>query len=90
VSLSGFAYNRAALDALAQLPKKVRRQIRQKVEALAANLDATPQNTKRLLRSDPEKPIYRLRSGDYRILYIVQNSSEIVVLEIGHRKDIYR
>ena len=35
--------------------------------------------------------VYRERSGDYRILYIVRsNPDEVLILDIGHRKEIYR
>jgi len=35
--------------------------------------------------------VYRLRVGTYRILYRVENHRLVVlVLKIGHRKDIYR
>jgi mRNA interferase RelE/StbE len=34
---------------------------------------------------------YRIRVGDYRVLYELENSVLIVfVVEVGHRKDIYR
>lgn len=34
---------------------------------------------------------YRVRVGDYRIIYSVQESTiTIVVVAIGHRKDVYR
>lgn len=34
---------------------------------------------------------FRLRVGDYRILYDVYNHSKtVLILRIGHRKDIYR
>ena len=31
-----------------------------------------------------------IRSGDYRILYALEGGSRITILDIGHRKDIYR
>ena len=34
--------------------------------------------------------VYRIRSGDYRILYTLEGGSRITILDIGHRKDIYR
>lgn len=38
-----------------------------------------------------DEAVWRLRSGDYRILYVVKsNPEEIIVLDIGHRKDVYR
>lgn len=34
---------------------------------------------------------YRLRQGDYRIVYEIQDAVLIVlVIAIGHRRDIYR
>ena len=32
---------------------------------------------------------YRYRFGDYRVIYSISNQ-EIVILRIGHRKEIYR
>jgi mRNA interferase RelE/StbE len=35
--------------------------------------------------------IYRLRVGDYRIIYRVEDACLVVlVIEIGHRREIYR
>ena len=35
--------------------------------------------------------VYRIRVGDYRIIYQVKDAALIVlVLSIGHRRDIYR
>jgi mRNA interferase RelE/StbE len=35
--------------------------------------------------------IYRLRVGDYRIIYQIQDQALIIlVLKVGHRKDVYR
>ena len=34
---------------------------------------------------------YRMRVGDYRILYLVDDASRAVdVVAVGHRKDVYR
>ncbi|NOS90672.1 MAG: type II toxin-antitoxin system RelE/ParE family toxin [Cyclobacteriaceae bacterium] len=34
---------------------------------------------------------YRIRIGDYRIIYTIEdNILTIVIIDIGHRKDIYR
>jgi mRNA interferase RelE/StbE len=33
--------------------------------------------------------LYRVRVGDYRIIYSISNSS-VLVLKIGHRKDVYK
>jgi mRNA interferase RelE/StbE len=52
------------------------------------------------LRDDPRPPgceklsaqeRYRLRQGNYRILYTVGNAELIVeVVKVGHRRDVYR
>lgn len=37
------------------------------------------------------RPAYRVRVGDYRIIYTVNDTTiTIVVLGIGHRRDVYR
>lgn len=34
---------------------------------------------------------YRIRVGDYRVIYEIQNNQLLVrVIRVGHRKDIYR
>lgn len=38
-----------------------------------------------------EPDLYRIRIGDYRIVYQVTNKTlTILVLSIGHRRDVYR
>lgn len=35
--------------------------------------------------------LYRIRSGDYRVIYSIKKDLLIIlVVEIGHRKEIYR
>ena len=35
--------------------------------------------------------LYRLRVGDFRVIFAVHDeTAEVVVLKIGHRRDIYR
>lgn len=31
----------------------------------------------------------RLRVGDYRVIYVIENTQTVVITKIGHRKDIY-
>lgn len=88
-SLYGFACSETALAALEAIPKKFRLQILQKIKALAEN--PHPPGAKQLQRTvDGETPTYRLRSGDYRILYSVRPGPLVAILDIGHRKDVYR
>ncbi len=39
--------------------------------------------------TDPRIGTYRLRIGDYRVIFDIEGK-DIVVLRVGHRKDIYR
>lgn len=88
-SLYGFAYSESALEYLeSTVPTKIRGQIRRRIEALAAN--PAPSGSKKLMGvMDGEHPVYRVRQGDYRILYSVRPII-IVILDIGNRKDVYR
>ena len=38
---------------------------------------------------DPQLGSYRFRIGDYRVVFDIEGD-EIVVLRVGHRRDIYR
>jgi len=38
---------------------------------------------------DPALGTYRFRIGDYRVIFDIEDN-EIVILRVGHRKDIYR
>ncbi|MGI8550350.1 MAG: type II toxin-antitoxin system RelE family toxin [Dehalococcoidia bacterium] len=43
---------------------------------------------KRLVESEG---LYRIRVGDYRIIYLIQDQDGIVlVATIGHRREVYR
>jgi mRNA interferase RelE/StbE len=57
-------------------------------EAILA-LESTPRpRTCKRLRG---REGYRMRVGDYRILYLVDDASRTVdVVAVGHRKDVYR
>ena len=90
-ALYGFAYSETALKYLeTAVPVKVRGQIKRRAESLASN--PTPPGSKKIRGvMDGDDPIRRVRQGDYRILYVVRsNPNQIIVLDIGHRKDVYR
>lgn len=87
----GFAFTDTALDFLDSLPPKIRRQVLKKAKALHAN--PHPQGSKKLkdVETAEGDPVYRERSGDYRILYVVREKpAEVIILDIDHRKDVYR
>ena len=72
---------------LARLDKPVGRFVVRRINWLAENLDDIRPEA---LTGDLSR-LYKLRAGDYRILYeILHDESIIVIHEIGHRKGIYR
>lgn len=51
-------------------------------------LDPFPPGSKRLVAQDS---LYRIRVGDYRVIYDVLHAEvRVIILKVGHRKDIYR
>jgi mRNA interferase RelE/StbE len=87
----GFAFTDAALDFLGELPPKIRRQVIKKAKAL--HTTPYPPTSKKLhgIATSDGDPVYRERSGDYRILYVVRSKPyEVLILDIDHRKDVYR
>ncbi len=77
---------RSAARELASLPKSRQRNLARHVNSLTAN--PLPVGVKKL---EGEDQLYRLRSGDYRILYQVDDDSKTVtIVKIGHRREVYR
>jgi len=70
---------------LKKLPTKIQKSIVFKIKSLQNFSDLTP-NIKRL--SIPLNG-YRLRIGDYRILF-TKEEKEILIYLLGHRKDVYK
>ena len=87
-ALFGFAIGPAAAAFLDQLPAgKLRRQITRKVRSLVK--DPHPQGCKKIRTMKVgTDSVWRIRSGDYRILYVVR-AAEVIVIDIDHRKDVY-
>jgi mRNA interferase RelE/StbE len=76
----------SAVKALARLPRPHQRRIAKAIDALAD--DPRPPGVRKLTNT---RDAYRLRVGDYRIVYeIADNVLTVYVIRIGHRKDIYR
>ena len=75
----------SAAKELEALPRKDRSRIVARIESLAGN--PRPPGSEKL--SGEEK--YRLRQGDYRVLYsILDASTTVTVVKIGHRREVYR
>lgn len=79
-------FKKSAAKVLKKLPKQDRRRIRDKIDNFAENLP-DPITTK--MKGD--NPFHRVRVGDYRIIYEIQEDTLVIlVLKIGHRKEVYR
>ncbi|MFQ6115154.1 MAG: type II toxin-antitoxin system RelE/ParE family toxin [bacterium] len=77
----------AASQDLARLDKPIGRRIVQRINWLAANLDAIRLEA---LTGDLAG-LYKLRVGDYRVIYeVLWDEETIVIHAIGHRREIYR
>lgn len=76
----------SAARAFGKLDHRTQLRVERKIDSLAD--DPRPPGA-RLLSS--EERIYRLRVGDFRILYQINDRVlTILVIAIGHRRDIYR
>ena len=76
---------RRAQKALARLPHQDYERTRDAIRALAE--DPRPPGSKKLTG----RAGWRLRVGRYRVLYEIEDKVRIVrILDVGHRRDIYR
>jgi mRNA interferase RelE/StbE len=75
----------SAAKELDSLPAKDRKRIAAKLQALAT--DPRPLGSEKL--SGQEK--YRIRQGDYRVLYSVHDEDlTVLIVKIAHRREVYR
>ena len=79
-------FTNAANKQFKKLSKVVQRQIKPVIDTLANN----PRPHGYIELHGKLKGLYRVRSGDYRIIYTVSDQTLLVlVLKIGDRNDIY-
>jgi mRNA interferase RelE/StbE len=77
---------KSAAKVLKKIPKSDQRRIRDKIDSLSEDLPE-PATTK--MKGD--NPFHRIKVGDYRIIYEVHSDILVImVLKIGHRKEVYR
>jgi mRNA interferase RelE/StbE len=75
----------SAAKELEAMPKKDRKRLSARINGLAN----TPRPTGSEKLSGEEK--YRIRQGDYRILYLIEDAiSTVMIVKIGHRREVYR
>jgi len=75
----------SAAKELEVLPKKDRQRIVTRIRSLS--VEPRPSGREKLSGHD----LYRVRQGNYRVLYTVQDADlAVVIIAIGHRREVYR
>ncbi|MBI4309410.1 MAG: type II toxin-antitoxin system RelE/ParE family toxin [Candidatus Omnitrophica bacterium] len=76
---------KSAAKEIETLPKHHLQAVIQKIHSLADN--PRPPGCEKLSAQDK----YRVRCGDYRILYTIEDMVlTVCVVKVGHRRDVYR
>ena len=77
-------FSHRAAKAYRVLPEDMRRRIEPKIDALAEN--PRPHGARKI---EGQETAFRLRVGDYRIVYEVHDRALIVmVMIVGHRREV--
>jgi mRNA interferase RelE/StbE len=80
------SYKPSAAKAFAKIHPQDRRRVKDTIESLAEN--PRPPQGVQLVGGDGE---WRVRAGDYRIIYDIEDHRLVIlVLRIGHRREVYR
>jgi len=83
-------FKRSAHKELKRLPRATQSKIVRALEHLRIDpfSDILPI---RKMHGRPTEDRYRLRIGDYRVIYEVRKKKVVIyIVRIGHRKDVYR
>ncbi|MCD4723089.1 MAG: type II toxin-antitoxin system RelE/ParE family toxin [Desulfobacula sp.] len=76
----------AVLKSLKRFSKKNLVRIKKKIEELGRNLPE--QNTTKMKGNNF---FHKIRTGDYRIIYEIHDDRLVIlIVKIGHRKDVYK
>ena len=79
-------FARAAVKQFTSLPRDVQVRLKNRIDSLRE----APRPVG-AVKMKGEEDLYRIRTGDYRIIYQIRDSVLIVlVVIIGHRREIYR
>lgn len=80
-------FKKSAEKEIQKLPSSIVTRIVPAIEGLSKN--PRPTGSKKLAGS--KENIWRIRVGDYRVVYLIAEEVKIVeVRRVGHRKDIYK
>ncbi|MBS1681083.1 MAG: type II toxin-antitoxin system RelE/ParE family toxin [Bacteroidetes bacterium] len=80
-------FKKSAEKELFRLPNQIIKRISYAIDGLSEN--PRPLGAKKL--EGQKESLWRIRIGDYRIIYFVEDVIKIVeIRKVGHRKDIYK
>lgn len=69
-----------------KLPRAAQVRLKKHIDALSG--DPRPSGVAAL---SGEEHLYRIRAGDYRVVYAIQDEVLLLLLlRVGHRRDVYR
>jgi mRNA interferase RelE/StbE len=75
----------SAIKELKKIPKRELNKITDRIQALSK--DPRPPGCEKLAAQNA----FRIRHGSYRIIYTIEDDKLIIiVIKVGHRRDIYR
>jgi mRNA interferase RelE/StbE len=81
-------FTKSARKEFESLPERIKRQALEALSLLAANPWTELLQVKKLKGAEA---LYRVRLGDYRLVFEIQKQELVVlVIRIGHRKEVYR
>ncbi|MFH0883486.1 MAG: type II toxin-antitoxin system RelE/ParE family toxin [bacterium] len=81
------SFTRSADSDYRDLPADLRNKVGTAVDGLSIN--PRPDGVQKMKVANP--PFWRIRIGDYRIIFAIDdNKKEVVIARIRHRKDVYR
>jgi mRNA interferase RelE/StbE len=80
-------FTKSADKALRKMPREVAQRTRERLDRIATDPYATHPNVPKL----QNRPGYRLRVGNWRVIYEIERDELIIlVLRIGSRGEVYR
>ena len=78
-------FTRSAAKALRSLPRAHAGLVRAKIEQYASDPVSLTNNVRRL----QGRPGFRLRVGDYRVIF-TDDGAVLDILHVGHRREVYQ
>ena len=77
---------KSAAKSLKKIPRLEQQRIVKKIDDIAEDLP-----NQEMTKMKGDNPFHKIRVGNYRIIYEIQEEILIIlIVKIGHRKDVYR